>query len=127
MKTLSIFLSLINSLLAGVILLASLTGHEIRDATITWSIIKIFTSTAVIVTGIFTWLGIMNSIKPGLIAMSNIGLIMVGTATIVWTFHLAVISDDMEYYMAVYGISLTIQGMASLFGLAEEPNKLIVR
>jgi hypothetical protein len=127
MKTISIFLSLINSLLAGVILLASLSDRELYDATVIWSITKTFTSGTVIVSGVLTWLGILNSIKPGWVAMSNIGLIMLGTATVVWTFHLATLSGDMEYYMAVYGFSLMVQGMASLFGLAEESNNWILR
>ena len=124
MKTISIFLSLINSLLAGVILFASLTGSEVRDATLLWLMTKILAASGIIVIGILTWLGNISNIKPGLMAMSSLFLVALGAATIVWTFHLALVTGDMEYYMVVYGGSLLIQGMASLFGFAEGSRNL---
>jgi len=120
MKTVSIFLALINSLLAGVILLASLTGTEIHDATLLWLMTKILAASGIIVIGILTWLGNVANIKPGLMALSSLFLVALGAATSVWTFHLAIVTGDMEYYMVVYGGSLMIQGMASLFGTSEE-------
>src|SRR6185503_1504815 len=124
MKTLSIFLSLINSLLAGVILLASLTGNELRDATLLWLLIKILAAMGIILTGVLTWLGIMSAVRPGLLALSNLSLVALGAATAVWTLHLAMVTGDMEYYMIVYGGSLIMQGAASLFGFAEESRNL---
>ena len=120
MKTVSIFLSLINSLLAGVILLASLTVSEIHEAAFLWLFTKVVTATAIIIIGILTWLGNMITIRPRLLTLSSLSLVVLGAATIVWTFHLALVSGDMEYYMAVYGGSLLIQGVASLFGFIEE-------
>ena len=124
MKTLSIFLSLINSLLAGVILLASLTGNELRDATLLWLLIKILAAMGIILTGVLTWLGIMSTVQPGLLALSNLSLVALGAATAVWTLHLAMVTGDMEYYMIIYGGSLIMQGAASLFGFAEESRNL---
>ena len=40
MKTISIFLALINSLTAGVLLASSLTGSEIHPAAALWLLIK---------------------------------------------------------------------------------------
>jgi hypothetical protein len=126
MKTISIFLSLINSLLAGVILLASLTGSEIHDALLIWSMTKILASIGIIMIGILTWAGNMMRLKPSLLALSSLCLVALGAATAVWTIHLATISGDMEYYMMVYGGSLMMQGMASLFGFAEESRNMTV-
>lgn len=120
MKTISIFLSLINSLLAGVILLASLTGNELHDATLMWLLTKILAAVGIIVTGVLTWLGIISTVRPGLLALSNLSLVALGAATAVWTLHLAMVSGDMEYYMILYGGSLMMQGAAALFGFAEE-------
>ena len=119
MKTVSIFLALINSLLAGVILLASLTGSEIHDAALLWLMTKILATLGIIMIGVLTWLGNIFNLKPSLMALSSLCLVALGAATAVWTFHLATVTGDMEYYMVVYGGSLTIQGMASLFGFAE--------
>jgi len=120
MKTLSIFLALINSLLASVILLASLTGNEIHEATFLWLFVKILTALGIIAIGILTWLGNLFTIKQSLLTLSNLTLVAVGSATAVWTLHLALITGDMEYYMIVYGGSLAMQGAASLFGIVEE-------
>ena len=120
MKTVSIIFSLINSLLEGVILMASLTGNEIREAAFLWLFTKLFVATIIIAIGILTWLGSMFTFKPGLMALSSLFLVALGAATVVWTFHLAMVTGDMEYYMVVYGGSLAMQGTASLFGFADE-------
>lgn len=120
MKTVSIFLSLINSLLAGVILIASLTGNELHEATLLWLLIKVFAALGIILTGVLTWIAILSTVRPGLLALSNLSLVALGAATAVWTLHLAIVTGDMEYYMVLYGGSLMMQGAASLFGFAEE-------
>lgn len=120
MKTVSIFLSLINSLLAGVILMASLTGHELREANALWLFIKLLAATGIISVGILTWLGNLTFIQPGWLALSSLALVALGAATAVWTLHLALTTGDMEYYMFIYGGSLMAQGVASLFGLTGE-------
>lgn len=120
MKTVSIFLSLINSLLAGVILLASLTGNELHEATLLWLLIKVFAALGIILTGVLTWIAILSAVRPGLLALSNLSLVALGAATAVWTLHLAIVTGDMEYYMVLYGGSLMMQGAASLFGFAED-------
>ena len=120
MKTISIFLSLINSLLAGVILLATLTGNEINEAAFLWLLIKILASGCVIGIGILTLLGSMSMLKTGPMALSSLFLVALGAATAVWTLHLAMVTGDIEFYMIIYGGSLMAQGAASLLGLAEE-------
>lgn len=124
MKTVSIFLSLINSLLAGVILLASLSSHELRQATSLWLFIKILAAAGIIIVGILTWLGNLTVVQPGWLALSSLALVALGAATAVWTLHLAITTGDMEYYMVLYGGSLMVQGATSLFGLAGESRNL---
>jgi len=63
MKTVSIFLALINSLLAGVILLASLSGSEARDIALLWLMTKILAALGIIVIGVLTWLGNVFSLN----------------------------------------------------------------
>ncbi len=126
MKTISVFLSLINSLLAGVILLASLTDSEVHDALLLWIMTKILAALGIIVIGVITWLGSVSAVKPNLMALSSVSLVALGAGTVVWTIHLAIVTGDMEYYMIVYGISLILQGMASLFGFAKESRNMTV-
>lgn len=121
MKTTSIFLSLVNSLLAGFLIALNLSMGDFREAVVWWSLIKISAASFVILVGILTWMGCILPVKPGLMAISSLLLVALGAGTVVWTFHLAVVSGDMEYYMIVYGGSLFMQGMTSLFGFADGP------
>ena len=124
MKTISIFLALVNSLLAGLLLAASLTGSEIRQAATWWLLTKILAALFVIAIGVLTFLGSIQSITAGILPLGSLFLVALGAATIVWTFHLALVSGDMEYYMVIYGGSLMTQGMTSLFGFAGESRNM---
>ena len=124
MKTISIFLALVNSLLAGLLLAFSLSPTEISQAAAWWSFTKIAAACSVILVGVFTWLGSARTINPGLMSLCSLFLVALGAATIVWTFHLALLTGDLEYYMVVYGGSLIVQGMASLFGFASDSKNI---
>ena len=118
MKTLSIFLALVNSLLAGLILAFSLSPTEIVQTEEWWSLTKMTAASSVIFVGMLTWFGSARTIRAGLIALCSLYLVALGAAIIVWTFHLALVRGDLEYYMVLYGGSLAVQGMASIFGFA---------
>jgi hypothetical protein len=120
MKTLSIFLALVNSLLAGLVLAFSLSPTEMAQAEAWWSLTKVTAASSVIFVGVLTWLGSIRPVRAGLIALCSLFLVALGAATIVWTFHLMLVSGDMEYFMVLYGGSLAVQGMASLFGFAND-------
>jgi len=121
MKTISIFLALINALVAGLLIVFSLSGSEIRQAAAWWTILKTLAAFSVIVIGALTWLASMRTVRPGLISLGSLCLVGLGAATIVWTLHLALVTGDAEYYMLAYGGSLIVQGGSSLFGVLEEP------
>jgi len=118
MKTISIFLALVNALLAGLILAFSLSPTEITQAEAWWSFTKIAAAASVILAGVLTWFGSARPVGQGLMALCSLFLVALGAATIVWTFHLMLVTGDMEFYMVLYGGSLIVQGMASLFGFA---------
>ena len=124
MKTVSIFLALVNSLLAGLILAFSLSPTEITQAEAWWSFAKIAAASSVILVGVLTWFGSARAISAGLTALCSLFLVALGAATIVWTFHLALVSGDVEFYMMFYGGSLIVQGMASQFGFAGDPRNV---
>ena len=124
MKTISIFLALVNSLLAGLLIVFSLSGSEIRQAAVWWSLTKVLAGLSVIVIGALMWFGTIGSIKPGLMALGSLCLVALGAATVVWTLHLAVVTGDMEYYMIMYGGSLMMQGAAAQFGYPGESKNI---
>ena len=125
MKTISIFLALINSLVAGLIIAFSLSGSEIRQAAAWWTLMKTLAAFSVIVIGALAWLASMRTVRPGLMSLGSLLLVALGTATIVWTLHLALVTGDAEYYMLVYGGSLIVQGTSSLLGVLQEPRNSV--
>lgn len=125
MKTISIFLALINSLAAGLLIVFSLSGNEIRQAAAWWTLIKTLAAFSVIMIGALTWLASLRTVGPGLMSLGSLLLVALGAATIVWTLHLALVTGDAEYYMLVYGGSLMVQGTSSLFGVLEEPRNSV--
>jgi uncharacterized membrane protein len=124
MKTISIFLALINSLLAGLILLYSLSPTEIRQAETWWLFTKMAAASSVILVGVLTWLGGARPLRAELMALCSLFLVALGAAIFVWTFQLALFSGDMKFYMILYAGSLAVQGMACLFGFARDSRNM---
>lgn len=124
MKTISIFLALVNTLLAGLILAFSLSPTEIRHTEAWWSLIKIATASSVVFIGLLTWVGSARSIRPGLMPLCSLILVALGAATVVWTFHIVLVSGDIRFFMVLFGGSLAVQGIASLFGFANDSRNL---
>ena len=120
MKTLSIFLALVNAVLAGLILAFSLSPTEISQAEAWWSFTKMTAASSVIFISVLTWFGCARTIRAGLMALCSLYLVALGAGTVVWTFHLTLVTGDIEFFMVLYGGSLTVQGMASLFGFAAD-------
>jgi hypothetical protein len=118
MKTISIFLALINALMAGLILAFSLSSADLRQAATWWSLAKISAACCVILIAMITWMGSARTTNPGVLALCSLFLVALGAATVVWTFHIALVTREVELYMVVYGGSLALQGMTSLFGFA---------
>jgi hypothetical protein len=121
MKTISILFALVNSLMAGLVIAFSLSGSEIRDVAPLWLATKILAGLAVIAIGGLTWLAGARPIRPSLILLAGMFLVALGAATALWTLHLALVTGDLEAYMVVYGGSLGLQGVATLWGLLPAP------
>ena len=119
MKTISIFLALINSLFAGFLIALDLSYNGIQMSTLWWSLMKLSTASLIIVIGITAWLGMMGSISPGSILLGSVFLIAIAPATLVWAIHIALTTGNMEYHMMVFAASLMVQGMSSLLGFAD--------
>jgi hypothetical protein len=118
MKTVSIFLALINSLLAGLILTYNLSISRLYDVSMFWLLIESLADLSIIMIGMFTWFACMKAIYSGLVLISGLYLVVLGAVSIVWTYHLAVLSGHIEYYMAIFAGSIMAQGLASLLGFS---------
>ena len=120
MKTISIFLALINSLFAGFLIALDLSYNEVHIGTLWWSLLKLSTATLIIIIGITVWLEVMGVVRSAPMLLGSLFLIALGPATITWAIHLALTTGNMEFHMVVFSVSLTVQGMASLLGASGE-------
>ena len=125
MKTISIFLALVNSITAGILLLFTLSSREIQQVQVVWLLTKVSAAIVVMVIGALAWFGGARAVRSGLLPMSSLFLVALGAATTVWTFQLGIMTGDMEYYMMWYGVSLLVQGVTSLIGFAAESKTMI--
>ena len=119
MKTISILLALVNSLAASLVVAASLPAIQIlRPASSLWNVIKVMTSMAVITAGILTWVAAgRTTTNANLMLITGLFLVALGTASAVWTIHLALVSGAIKDHMFLYGGSLMAQGSASIWNL----------
>ena len=119
MKTIAIFLALINSLFAGFLIAIDLSYHGFLQGIWWWSLLKLSTAGTIIVAGVSVWLAEMGALSPGVALLGGVFLIALGPATIVWAIHVALTTGIIEFHMVVYGLSLMVQGLASLMGAGE--------
>jgi len=126
MKTISILLALVNALFAGILLAYSLSSIELHGSATAWLLTKSLAALSVIVIGVLTWLVSTRTMNMGPLLIGGLYLVVLGAVTIVWTYHLAIISGDMEYYMVLFGGSLTMQGIASLLGFGTEKTSMTI-
>ena len=123
MKTISIFLALINSLLAGLLITFLISSVDFQLSATWWSFARILIALSVIMIGLLTLVDNIVHVSPGLTGLSSVALVAIGAGTIVWTFQRAQITGDMEYYMIIYGGSLFVQEIALLFGTSQNLGK----
>ena len=118
MKTISILLALVNTLVAGMLLAYTLSTREVLESGMLWLLTKSLAALSVIMIGVVTWLTSVRPVGAGPLLIGGLYLVVLGAVTIVWTYHLAVLSGDMEYYMVIFGGSLMMQGVSSLLGFS---------
>lgn len=114
MKTISIFLALLNALFAGFLILLDLSYSGLHPASLGWSFLKLSAASSIILIGISAWLGEMGLLRPAPILLGGLFLIALGPATIVWAIHVALTTGGIEFHMVVFAVSLMAQGMSSL-------------
>lgn len=124
MKTISLFLALINSIVAGLLPALTLPTVGIRAGEIPWFVAKFLAGASVILIGIFTWVACARAVAPGTLPIAGLCLVILGTATLVWTFQRGLFTGAMEYSMVFFGGSLLIQGMTSLLGFASDSRSM---
>jgi hypothetical protein len=127
MKVLSILLALVNSLVAGLVLLSCISVSNLRWDGLGWLAARIVAGIAVILAGILTFRDGVQPIAsssgraggPGKMLVAGLLLVLLGTSSAMWGLHLSIISGDVKNVMILFGGSLVLQGVTSIVGLQE--------
>jgi hypothetical protein len=119
MKVLSILLALVNSLVAGLVLLSCISVSNLSWDGIGWLAVRVGAGVLVILVGVLTFRDGVRPIGPGLMLMTGLSLVLLGASSAMWGVHLSIISGDIKNVMILFGGSLVLQGIASIVGLQE--------
>ena len=119
MKILSILLALVNSLVAGLVLLSCLSVSNLSRDGLGWLATRVATGMLVILAGILTFRDGTRGVAPGKMLITGLTLVLLGTGSAMWGLHLSIISGDIKNVMILFGGSLVLQGIASVAGLRE--------
>ena len=124
MKVLSILLAMVNTLIAGLILLSCLSVSQLNWGTSGWLVARIATGILVILAGVLTFRDGAQPISPGKMLMVGLMLVLLGAGSAMWGVHLSIVSGDVKNLMILFGGSLILQGIASVVGLGESAKLL---
>jgi hypothetical protein len=119
MKVLSILLALVNSLVAGMVLLSCVSVSNLSWDGLGWLAARVATGILVILAGILTFRDGTQGIGPGKMLVTGLLLILLGAGSAMWGLDLSIISGDIKNVMILFGGSLVLQGIASVAGLRE--------
>ncbi len=119
MKVLSILLALVNSLVAGLVLLSCVSVSRLSWDGLGWLVVRVATGALVILAGILTFRDGTQGIGPGKMLATGLLLVLLGTSSAMWGVHLSIVNGDIKNVMILFGSSLVLQGIASIVGLQE--------
>lgn len=119
MKVLSILLALVNSLMAGLVLLSCISVSDLSWDGLGWLAARVATGMLVILAGILTFRDGVRPIGLGKMLITGLMLVLLGAGSAMWGVHLSIVSGDIKNVMILFGSSLVLQGIASVVGLGE--------
>lgn len=119
MKVLAILLALVNSLMAGLVLLSCISASNLRWDGFGWLAVRVATGVLVILTGMLTFRDGTRGIGSGKMLAAGLLLVLLGTGSAMWGLHLSIVSGDVKNVIILFGGSLVLQGIASILGLGE--------
>ena len=109
LRLLATLLAVFTSLIAlGVLIVASLLD---RDAGIPWTVAKVAAGTFILAAGAVT---MRPRWSPRLAAAASAIVVPLGGLMVIGTARLAMLTGDMEWYMAIAGLALMCQGCLGL-------------
>lgn len=130
MKRVLSVIAMVNSIGASIVILFTLFGAGRLEGSLLWIVVKLSVGVLVIAISILTFLYTLNTIrwdhtKPVLL-LGGLSLVAIGSASAVWTLHLAQITSDFEGYILILSGGLVLQGLLTSFYLFSDVFKPVV-
>lgn len=119
MKVLSFLLSMLNSLISGLILLSCVSKNNLGWEAFGRISGRVFTGIIVILISFMTFRDGVRPLRPEKILIAGLILILLGASCTLWGVHLSIISGDLKKAFLLYGGSLVVQGIASIGSVYE--------
>ncbi len=125
MKVISIFLALVNTLFAGLVLLSCFSASNLRWEALGWLAVRVAAGALVILIGALTFRDGAQPLRPGVMLAAGLSLVLVGAGSAMWGIHLSILSGDVKNVMILFGGSLVMQGISSVLGLQESSAMIV--
>jgi hypothetical protein len=119
MKVISIFLALVNTLFAGLVLLSCFSASNLRWEALGWLAVRVAAGALVVLIGALTLRDGVQPLRPGKMLAAGLSLVLIGAGSAMWGIHLSILSGDVKNVMILFGGSLVMQGVASALGIQE--------
>jgi len=125
MKVLSLFLALINALVAGLVVLSCLSTSNLHWNSLSWFFVRITTGTLVLLISALTFRDGIQPLHTRKMLAAGLLLVLLGAGSAMWGVHLSILNNDVENVILLFGISLALQGIASVLGLIETDTLIV--
>ena len=113
MKVISILLAFLNSLMGALLILSCISASE----TLSWVTTKTGAGTLAIYFGVLTYKDAVQPISHSRMLLNGLFIVIISVSAIAWGIHWSIISGDIKLTLLLFGISLFLQGMASILGM----------
>ena len=119
MKVLAFLLSVMNSSVSGLILISCMSKYNLHWAALEHISGRLLTGSLVILIGLLTILDGLRPLRPEKLLVAGLLLFLLGATCTLWGLHLTLLSGDLKKAFILYGGSLAIQGIATIWGAYE--------
>ena len=113
MKVISILLALINSLTGALLILSCISAGEALG----WIAFKTGAGILAIYFGILTFKDNIHPLSQKRLLLSGLLLVIIGVSTFAFGIHWSIVSGNVKNTVLLFGGSLFIQGITSIFGM----------
>lgn len=124
MKVLAFLLSVMNSSVSVLILISCVSIHNLGWEALERLSGRMLTGSLVILVGLLTLFDGLRPLQPGKLLAAGLLLFLLGATSTLWGLHLTLLTGDLKKAFILYGGSLAVQGIATIWGAYETRERI---